>query len=219
MPNLDDPRRKGDLLVILVVETPTALIAGAGAVVPQAGRTGGHDAARPAQGSFRETEGSHHRRRPSNRTEEVSWEQTTGTEAGYDRPPTRCRDRWLTHRTSDATQLTARTRTLARSWPPSRSLHNHKLHLADFENARKRLLARRGGGEEVRDRAARPRPARGARQPRPGTGGREGGRRHRAAGDRRGRDGRPVPRVLHGTESSESSAARQRRSTRTCTRP
>ena len=54
--------------------------------------------------------------------------------------------------------------------------------------------ARRGGREEVRDRTAGPRPARGARQPRPRAGRGEDGRRHRAARDRRLRDGRAVPR-------------------------
>ena len=45
MPNLDDPRRKGDLMVILVVATPTALSPEQEELFLQAGRSGRDDAA------------------------------------------------------------------------------------------------------------------------------------------------------------------------------
>ena len=72
------------------------------------------------------------------------------------------------------------------NWPPSaakldateQELNNYKLLLADFENARKRTAPGRGSRAEVRHRAAGPRPARGAGQPRPGA-----RRRRRQAGD------------------------------------
>ena len=52
MPNLDDPRRKGDLMVILVVATPTALSPEQEELFLQAGRTGRDDAARTAEGTY-----------------------------------------------------------------------------------------------------------------------------------------------------------------------
>ena len=99
-------------------------------------------------------------------------------------------------------------------------LANYKLRLADFENARKRLLR---DAEVERKYAAEPlaRDLLAAldnldRAP----GGREGGRRHRPTGDGRGRDGRRSSTCSerHGVTRIDV-RARDRRSTRTCTRP
>ena len=65
MPNLDDPRRKGDLMVILVVETPTALTPEQEELFHKLAEIEG-PRPRREKGTFRETEGSHQRREPSN---------------------------------------------------------------------------------------------------------------------------------------------------------